>query len=626
MEERGSSGGAADAPATGGVGAASESADVQQQMALSSSTVSSGWVTAASADVLMADSSTFTAKSEDSGVLVESADAQMVDSAMAAEGGADVEMETADSGEVDSSWVSVKAEPGAEGGGAALAAGGAASAPPPTTGTGGAAPATGNAASQLQSATGDGAGGAAASSGGLPATGGERARLAEQLDRIAQAALKRPRIPQPPPSDERFHRAWPATRPALSEDINRIWGRIGEVATEAEPHRGEAWLKDLAREALGAMKRLQAEGGVDQPALFLRMPEVAVEPPSVTARRAWLELATGGFGEAAQPATGGSGKPAQPATGGSGPAQPATGGLAASPNDLSQEAKIKLLVQLATGKHKGEAADVHTVWEAVQGPLPQAGEWYHSQFQLCGKADKPDYGQWDYGVDTADHIQGRGWMPNWRRQVNRWLVDHGRWHWQRRAKVVTLARLFCRLGRDFTAEALYAFYLELRLVAAKKFRNPGAAPRRQRAELFWHARNTIPQMCRELGLPVPDGKAQLAALMAGVPTFVAALTLAAARPQWLAGAPAPGGAEAALSDVDLGKGASASLHWQVMRSSLLHAPASALPEEAQKAVGTSNVICQCLFRCPKLVEARLPNARCQCSQRADVLPPSGCYC
>ena len=200
-------------------------------------------------------------------------------------------------------------------------------------------------------------------------------------------------------------------------------------------------------------------------------------------------------------------------------------------------------------------------------------------------------------------------MPDWERQVNRWLVSAGRhWHWRRRAKVVTLARLFWGLGREFTAEALYAFYLEQRLVAAKKFRNPGIAPRRHRSEIFWHAKHTVPQMCRELGLPVPDGKAQLAAAMAAVPTFVAALTLAAVRPRWLADdAPATGGAEATLggAELDLG-GTGVSLQWQVMRSSLLHAPAEALPEEVRVAVGADSVVCQCLFRCPKLVEARLP--------------------
>ena len=204
------------------------------------------------------------------------------------------------------------------------------------------------------------------------------------------------------------------------------------------------------------------------------------------------------------------------------------------------------------------------------------------------------------------------WRPDWGKQVNRWLApDVDSWrHSRRSAKVTSLAHLFRHLGDRFTARALYDFYLTLRLVSAKKFRKGGILPRRARAEAYYHACEVIPGLCQELGLPIPRSRMEMAMLVKSVPHYLAAHTLAAMMPAWLPHEqpePATGGFRDQLPPGDLrGPGGTATMAWQVTRQALVKLPLEAPPQELREVlenVGADSACGQCLYRCPKLVEA-----------------------
>jgi len=138
----------------------------------------------------------------------------------------------------------------------------------------------------------------------------------------------------------------------------------------------------------------------------------------------------------------------------------------------------------------------------------------------------------------------------------------------------------------------------------------------------------IPGLCEELGLPIPRSQVEMAMLVKSVPHYLAAHTLAAMMPAWLPTEqpqPATGGHRDQPPPGDLrGPGGTATMAWQVMRQTLVKLPLEALPEALRKAlekVGADSACGQCLYRCPKLVEAQrscVIYATCFCSFRLFV--------
>ena len=416
-------------------------------------------------------------------------------------------------------------------------------------------------------------------------------------------AATRARAADPEPQ-ARWNRPLPAGMPRhINSDIQEIWRLTDSFSQRAHPEDPQ-WVATVHREALHIMQNMREDGGSNYPALFKEMPDV---PPAPKVPQ------QGGSG--GTPVVSASGLPL-PAPGGTVRARMAT-------VDPSRASHLELLWQLTEGLHKGEIADVGTCWEAVATPLPNQQHWYQDQFQLGGPAE-PD-GVWDYGKESgrlarwdASAPGGASWVytPDWGRQVNRWLVacPANRWHWRRVADVTTLAHLFHALGRNFSARAIYAYYLELRLVACKKWRGKRALARRSRSEAAHHVAKLVPDVCRDLGLPVPDGRRQVALICRSLTAYVAALSVAAVRPRWLEED------DVAVPSGEADAGGS-SLSWQIARSGLLRAQLSALPcnvvdalrsqvppmpapaPAAALAPGSVEVIVQPLFRCPKLVEA-----------------------
>ena len=128
-----------------------------------------------------------------------------------------------------------------------------------------------------------------------------------------------------------------------------------------------------------------------------------------------------------------------------------------------------------------------TEWVLKGTPIPKYDGMdndgiHHKQFDVRlrnggkgkDKSSRPAPGgpesSWSFGYDCTPSasIEDR---PDWENQVNRFLVPckhNPDKHWLRRARGISLGKLFIHHGKTWSARTLYEFYLSNRVLALKR--------------------------------------------------------------------------------------------------------------------------------------------------------------
>jgi len=214
----------------------------------------------------------------------------------------------------------------------------------------------------------------------------------------------------------------------------------------------QAWLADVHREDVATSKRLQEEqlrGQDELPSLWLAMPQ-DMRPPAPA--RGYIAAAfRGGFRR-----------------------------------DLTtRESQIAYVFKDLFQKHQSEVVAVSSEWRSIGGPIPS--ELVGGQFLVPAGRHNPPPALG--GVPARDASKGgmRGGVDGpalGDRMSSLSALDSNNPNacWVRVAEVTTWIRLVAWLGRDFTAEALYAFFRSCELITTKKTSQTGAGAQMRTTE------------------------------------------------------------------------------------------------------------------------------------------------
>ena len=281
--------------------------------------------------------------------------------------------------------------------------------------------------------------------------------------------------------------------------------------------------------------------------------------------------------------------------------------------------KIKYVKELCS-RHRGEAIEVcRSTWTLhAQGP-PHADS-IHTQLLLGSEVEPASGGFRNTVIQTMAEFGAQvvfsegGHRPDWKNMKSRWITPDcisTAHHWQRSCKVITLSMLFSKLGNRWSARALYDFYMSQRIVVLKIKRDAGPQ-RSTRQFLAQETNHIIPELCKALGLKVPENTASLK-------EYIASMTLAAFAPPWLNRQPI---------EQRPGQGTSPSNQWMILRHSMLQVPWDSLPTRVQATltVGTNSrplvtgAVGFPLLRCAALRIVQSPGGNQQSASGDSVLP------
>ena len=233
------------------------------------------------------------------------------------------------------------------------------------------------------------------------------------------------------------------------------------LGTLLDEHDLQAWLAGLHREDVRTSKRLQEEsrqGRDELSSLWLALPQ-DTRPPAPAGRHIAPAL-RGGF-----------------------------------QRDLTtRESKIEYVFKDLFQKHHGELVAVSSEWRSVRGPIP--AELVSGQFLVpVGRHDPPPaFGGGPVRDASKGGKRGRGNVadgPTLGDCVSS-LAEPDRnrpnYYWVRLSEVTTWIRLVEGLGRDFTAEALHAFFRSCDLITTKKPSHSGAGSQLRTTQKFFGER------------------------------------------------------------------------------------------------------------------------------------------
>ena len=236
---------------------------------------------------------------------------------------------------------------------------------------------------------------------------------------------------------------------------------------------------------------------------------------------------------------------------------------------------IKYVKELC-GRHQREVVEVgRSTWKLhAQGPPP--ADTIHKQLLLGSEVGPASGGFQTSDIQTMAEFGAQvvfsndSHRPDWKNMKSRWIAPDCKstaHHWQRYCKVITLSMLFSGLGKHWSARALYDFYMAQRIVVLK-IQRTGGPQRSTRQFLAQETNHIIPELCKALGLKVPENTASMK-------EYIASMTLAAFAPPWLNRQPI---------EQRPGQGTSPSNQWMILRHSMLQVPLDSLPKRVQTAL------------------------------------------
>ena len=259
----------------------------------------------------------------------------------------------------------------------------------------------------------------------------------------------------PPPHPARQMPLAAAVPPPIPNAIRCVFPVIVQRARMAcvalHPHEEndlQAWLADVHREDVATSKRLQEEqlrGQDELPSLWLAMPQ-DMRPPAPA--RGYIAAAfRGGF-----------------------------------QRDLTtRESQIAYVFKDIFQKHQGEVVAVSSEWRSIGATIP--AELVSGQFLVpAGRHNPPPAlgGVLARSVDgpaVGDRVSSLAALDS----------NNPNACWVRVAEVTTWIRLVAWLGREFTAEALHAFFRSCELITTKKTSQTGAGAQLRTTEK-WRAK------------------------------------------------------------------------------------------------------------------------------------------
>ena len=191
---------------------------------------------------------------------------------------------------------------------------------------------------------------------------------------------------------------------------------------------------------------------------------------------------------------------------------------------------IKYVKELC-GRHRGEVVEVgRSTWKLhAQGPPP--ADTIHKQLLLGSEVGPASGGFQTSDIQTMAEFGAQvvfsndSHRPDWKNMKSRWIAPDCKstaHHWQRYCKVITRSMLFSGLGKHWSARALYDFYMAQRIVVLK-IQRTGGPQRSTRQFLAQETNHIIPELCKALGLKVPENTASMK-------EYIASMTLAAFAP------------------------------------------------------------------------------------------------